>query len=174
MVADVEENPRGTRVFKTRVSLLIRPSVLGSSVLLRQIVLCFGFLHLPGFLLLHLHSVLLLLGFIFILFSLFNFRLVRATASQSQIDSVHNFIVKVGFFFFFWTCFSCFFFFGFWKKFHVLCFAGFLLLCSTNFLLRHFSSFCSTGFLQRSAGFFLLLRYCLRFPLRKSSLRDWL
>ena len=28
MVADVEENPRGTRVFKTRVSLLISPSVL--------------------------------------------------------------------------------------------------------------------------------------------------
>ena len=110
MVADVEENPRGTRVFKTRVSLLIRPSVLGSSVLLRQIVLCFGFLHLPGFLLLHLHSVLLLLGFIFILFSLFNFRLVRATASQSQIDSVHNFIVKVGFFFFFGHAFLVFFF----------------------------------------------------------------
>ena len=148
--------------------LLIPPSLLDRSSC-RPIILRFGFL-----LLLHLHFVLLLLFFIFVLFLLFHFWLVQAMASQSQTDSVHNFIVKVGFFFFFWTCFSCFFFFGFWKKFHVLCFAGFLLLCSTNFLLRHFSSFCSTGFLQRFAGFFLLLRYCLRFPLRKSSLRDWL
>ena len=127
----MEENPRGTRVFKTRVSLLIRPSVLGSSVLLRQIVLCFGFLHLPGFLLLHLHSVLLLLGFIFILFSLFNFRLVRATASQSQIDSVHNFIVKVGFFFFFF----------FWKK--IPC--GFVMFWVSSSLLWVYL-ICSAGF----------------------------
>ena len=47
---------------------------------------------------------------------LFDFRSVRAMASQSQTESVHNFIVKVGFFGFFffplstfWRCFSCFF-----------------------------------------------------------------
>ena len=82
-----------------------------------QIVLRFGFLHLPGFLLRHLRSVLLLLGFIFVLFLLFDFRLVRATASQSQTDPVHNFIVKVRFFFFFFLeMLFLFFFFWFLKK----------------------------------------------------------
>ena len=79
-----------------------------------QIVLRFGFLHLPGFLLRHLRSVLLLLGFIFVLFLLFDFRLVRATASQSQTDQSTTSLLRLGFFFFFfWRCFSCFFFFGF-------------------------------------------------------------
>ena len=139
-----------------------------------QIVLRFGFLHLPGFLLRHLHSVLLLLGFIFVLFLLFDFRLVRATASQSQTDPVHNFIVKVRFFFFFFgDAFLVFFFFWFLKIFHVLCSTRYLLLCSASFLLLGFSSFCSTRFLQRSAGFLLLLHCCcLHFSLRKSSLRD--
>ena len=154
MVADVEENPRGTRVLKTRVSLLIRPNVLGSSVLLRQIVLCFGFLHLPGFLLLHLHSVLLLLGFIFILFSLFNFRLVRATASQSQIDSVHNFIVKVGFFFFFWTCFSCFFFLVFEKNFMFFALLDFFFFVLLIFFYGISLLFVLLGFFNVLLGFF--------------------
>ena len=154
MVADVEENPRGTRVFKTRVSLLIRPSVLGSSVLLRQIVLCFGFLHLPGFLLLHLHSVLLLLGFIFVLFSLFNFRLVRATASQSQIDSVHNFIVKVGFFFFLYIAFLVFFFLVFEKNFMFFALLGFFFFVLLIFFYGVSLLFVLLGFFNVLLGFF--------------------
>ena len=79
-------------------------------------------------------------GFIFVLFLLFDFRLVRATASQSQTDSIHNFIVKVGFYFFFLgDAFSCFFFFFFLKK--ISC--GFLLFVILD--------------LQRSTGFLLLL-----------------
>ena len=154
MVADVEENPRGTRVFKIRVSLLIRPSILGSSVLLRQIVLCFGFLHLPGFLLLHLHSVLLLLGFIFVLFSLFNFRLVRATASQSQTDSVHNFIVKVGFFFFLDIAFLVFFFLVFEKNFMFFALLGFFFFVLLIFFYGVSLLFVLLGFFNVLLGFF--------------------
>ena len=124
------------------------------------------------FLLLHLHFVLLLLGFFFILGSiylrplLFDFQSIWATTRQSQAESVHNFIIKVGFFFL-WRCFSwflfyflfCFvFFFFFWflKKNHVglwrsgfllLCSVGLLLLCSTGFLLLGLSSlFCWVSF----------------------------
>ena len=150
----MEENPRGTRVFKIRVSLLIRPSILGSSVLLRQIVLCFGFLHLPGFLLLHLHSVLLLLGFIFVLFSLFNFRLVRATTSQSQTDSVHNFIVKVGFFFFLDIAFLVFFFLVFEKNFMFFALLGFFFFVLLIFFYGVSLLFVLLGFFNVLLGFF--------------------
>ena len=78
-----------------------------------------GFLHFPKFLLLlHLQSVLLLLGFFFILRPissrplLFDFQSIRAMTSQVQTESVHNFIIKVGFFFFemlFFLFFSLFF-----------------------------------------------------------------
>ena len=74
-------------------------------------------------------------GFIFVLFLLFDFRLVRATVSQSQTDSIHNFIVKVGYFFFFFG--RCFFL--FLKK--ISC--GFLLFVILD--------------LQRSTRFLLLL-----------------
>ena len=119
-----------------------------------------GFLHFPRFLLL-LRSILLLLGFFFILGPissrplLFDFQSIRATTSQVQTESVHNFIVKVGFFFL--RCFSfffSFFFFGFRKKFHVglWCF-GFLLFCSTGFLLLGISSlFC---WVSSPSSFFL-------------------
>ena len=105
--------------------------VVRSFLLCHQIILRSGFLLLP-----HFRYVLLLLGFIFVLFLLFDFRLVQAMTSQSQTDSVHNFIVKVGVFFFFWEMLFLFFF-WFLKK--ISC--GFLLFvlldlqCSTGFLL---------------------------------------
>ena len=121
-----------------------------------------GFLYFPEFLLpLHLQSVLLLLGFFFILRPissrplLFDFQLIRATTSQVQTESVHNFIIKVGFFFFemlFFLFFSLFF--GFWKKFHMgLWCSRFLLLCSTRFFLLGISSlFC---WVSSPSSFFL-------------------
>ena len=134
------KNQRGTRVSETRV-----PSL--------RITVQLGFFIFLSF-------------FFFFIFNQFffywasssfwrkDFQSIRAMTSQVQTESVHNFIIKVGFFFFemlFFLFFSLFF--GFWKKFHMgLWCSGFLLLCSTRFLLGISSLFC---WISSPSSFFL-------------------
>ena len=144
------------------------------------------FLHFPKFLLLHHLQSVLLLGFFFILRLislrplLFDFQSIRAMTSQVQTESVHNFIIKVGFFFF-WDAFLSFFFLFFlvfeknftWVYdvlgfffFALLGFYWVSLLCSAGFLLllRSFSPLYGTWVLQTwfPRSFFLPYRNWIR------------